>query len=269
MRPFFLLVSSVMLTQLEFWQCFGHSLLDTRVEKCVREKIVIHSPLQVFTTPLIFFLFSLLSLDCSSERRREPGRSDEVISRGTAAEVGKLSPGECGMQQSQQLQLWHQGMRNTDQQQQNSSSAPKSLSSKQGLCTETIQTAGTALLNTYSWVHKIILVGFTFPLSTIPPPLNLPVITASPSTPNAWERNGCWLWAGHTDSTHCIFSSLPLLLSSFLNVLKCLLTWLWFGKGWTLPRHVTRCRGRGWDSSIWSFLQYSTWVICSSAPTLQ
>lgn len=238
---------------------------------CKRENSYTFSSTSIHNTINFFFLFSLLSLDCSSERRREPGGSDEVISRRIAAEVGKLSPGECGMQQSQQLQLWHQGMRNTDQQQQNSSSAPKSLSSKQGLCTETIQTAETALLNTYSWVHKIILVGFSFLLSGIPPPLDLPVITASPSTPNAWERNGCWLWAGHTDSTHCIFSSLPLLLSSFLNVLNCLLTWLWFGKGWTLPRHVTRCRGRGWHSSnspIWSFLQYSTWVMCSSAPTL-
>lgn len=65
---------------------------------------------------MIFFFFPLFSLDRSSERRRKPGGSDEVVSRGTAAEVGKLSPGECRMQQSQQLQLRHQGMRNTDQQ---------------------------------------------------------------------------------------------------------------------------------------------------------
>lgn len=44
-----------------------------------------------------FFLLSLLSLDCSSERRREPGGSDEIVSRGTAAEMGELSPGECRM----------------------------------------------------------------------------------------------------------------------------------------------------------------------------
>lgn len=54
------------------------------------------------STHIIFFFFRL-SLDCSSERRREPGGSDEVVSRGPAAEVGKLSPGKRRMQQSQQL----------------------------------------------------------------------------------------------------------------------------------------------------------------------
>lgn len=60
LRTFFM--SSVMLNQLEFWQHFGCSLLETRVAKCVREKIVIYSPLQVFTTSLIFSFFPCLAL---------------------------------------------------------------------------------------------------------------------------------------------------------------------------------------------------------------
>lgn len=55
----FLFVSSVMLTQFEFWQHFCCLLLETRVAKWVREKIVIRSPLQVFTTSW-FFSFSLV-----------------------------------------------------------------------------------------------------------------------------------------------------------------------------------------------------------------
>lgn len=65
--------------------------------------------------------------------------------------MGKLSPGKCRMQQSQQLQLRHQGMRNTDQKKQTSSSTPKFLPSTQGLCTETLQGAETALSSTWSW----------------------------------------------------------------------------------------------------------------------
>lgn len=61
MRPFFCLCP-VMLTQLEFWQHFDHSLLETRVAKCVRKKIVIHSPQQVSTASLFFSFFPCLAL---------------------------------------------------------------------------------------------------------------------------------------------------------------------------------------------------------------
>ncbi|RMC07127.1 hypothetical protein DUI87_16583 [Hirundo rustica rustica] len=56
-------------------------------------------------------LCNSFSFDCSPERRREPGGSDEIVPRGLAAEMGKLSPGKCRMQQSQQLQLRHQGLK--------------------------------------------------------------------------------------------------------------------------------------------------------------
>lgn len=224
-------MSSVMLNQLEFWQHFGHSLLEIRVAKCVREKIVTHSPLQVFTTSLFFSFFPCLALIA-------------LLREGESLEdLMKLSPEELLLRWanyhlenagcnkvnnfSSDIKVWETLINNS----QTAAPHPNPYPPNRDCALRQPKQLRLLCWTRGAGYKKIILVGFTFLLSSIPPPPDLPVITASPSTPNAREENGCWFWTGHYGFYHCIFSSLLLLLSCFLNVLKCLLAWLWFGKG--------------------------------------
>lgn len=60
----------------------------------------------------------------------------------------------------------------------------------------------------------------------------------------AHQMPGKGMAAGSGQGTGCcIFSSLPLLLTSFPNLPKLLLTWLLFGKAWTLLKHVRKMIG--------------------------
>lgn len=94
-----------------------------------------------------------------------------------------------------------------------------------------------ALPNMWSWVHKVIL-----------PFCSVVFLLLLTSQQTEWLGKEWLLALDRVYRLYCsIFRSLPLLMSSFLNALECLLTW--FGKGWTLPRHATRYTKRGWSST--------------------